>query len=142
MLFVLSCASPRRNGHYRSATTKRIRYFYIKNLYKILKTLCNTSVPDPTGWTIMGSSPRNSNKTVQTGSGAHPASYSVGTDALSPCVKWPGREVDHIPTSSTDLKNEWSYTSTHPIRLHGVNRDSFTSYILLQSSQTNSGITP
>jgi hypothetical protein len=34
-----------------------------------------------------------------------------------PGVKQPGREADHSPPSSA---NGWSYTSTHPIRLHVV----------------------
>jgi hypothetical protein len=39
--------------------------------------------------------------------------------ALSLGIKLPGSEADHshlVPRS----KNEWSYTSTPPIRLHGV----------------------
>jgi hypothetical protein len=32
----------------------------------------------------------------------------------------PGRETDHSPPSSAEVKNAWSYTSTSPIRLHGV----------------------
>jgi hypothetical protein len=35
-------------------------------------------------------------------------------------VKRPGREADHSPPSSAEVKNAWSYTSTPPIRLHGV----------------------
>jgi hypothetical protein len=35
-------------------------------------------------------------------------------------VKWPGREADHSPPSSDEVKNAWSYTSTPPIRLHFV----------------------
>jgi hypothetical protein len=46
-----------------------------------------------------------------------------------PCVKWPGREVDHAPSSSSDIKNEWSYTSAPPVCLQGVDRDSYTRYI-------------
>jgi hypothetical protein len=38
---------------------------------------------------------------------------------LSLGVKRPGREDDHSPPSSAEVK-EWSYTSTPPIRLHGV----------------------
>jgi hypothetical protein len=51
---------------------------------------------------------------VQNGSGAHPASYPMGTGggALSLGVKRPGREADHSPPSSSDVKNAWSYTST------------------------------
>jgi hypothetical protein len=56
---------------------------------------------------------------VQTGSGAHPASYPMATRTLSLGVKWPGREADHAPPSSTEVNNAWSYTSTPPIRLHG-----------------------
>jgi hypothetical protein len=37
--------------------------------------------------------------------------------ALSLEVKRPAREADHSPPFSA---NEWSYTSTPPIRLHGV----------------------
>jgi hypothetical protein len=33
---------------------------------------------------------------------------------------FPGGEADHSPPSGAEVKNEWSYTSTHPIRLHGV----------------------
>jgi hypothetical protein len=42
------------------------------------------------------------------------------TGTLSVGVKRPGREADHSPPSSTEVKNAWSYTSTLPIRLHGV----------------------
>jgi hypothetical protein len=48
---------------------------------------------------------------------------------LSLGVNRPEREVDHSPPSSADVKNAWSYTSTLPIRLHGVvltYRDNFT----------------
>jgi hypothetical protein len=33
-------------------------------------------------------------------------------EALSPGVKWPGCEADHLPSSSTKVKNAWSCTST------------------------------
>jgi len=35
-------------------------------------------------------------------------------------VKRPGRKADHSPLSSAEVKNEWNYTSTPPIRLHSV----------------------
>jgi hypothetical protein len=35
-------------------------------------------------------------------------------------VKRPGREADHSSPSSAEVKNAVSYTSTPPIRLHGV----------------------
>jgi hypothetical protein len=37
----------------------------------------------------------------------------MGTGALSPEVKRPGREADDSPTSA-EVKNTWIYTSTHP----------------------------
>jgi hypothetical protein len=37
---------------------------------------------------------------VQTGSGAHPASYPVGTIG-----SFPGRAVDHSPSYSAEIKN-------------------------------------
>jgi hypothetical protein len=39
---------------------------------------------------------------------------------LSLGVKRPGCEGDHSPPSSAKFKKAWSYTSTPPIRLHGV----------------------
>jgi hypothetical protein len=30
------------------------------------------------------------------------------------------READHSTSSSVEIKNAWSYTSTPPIRFHGV----------------------
>jgi hypothetical protein len=39
--------------------------------------------------------------------------------ALSPGVKRSGREVDHSPPASAEVKKMWIYTSIH-IHLHGV----------------------
>jgi hypothetical protein len=41
---------------------------------------------------------------VQTGPGAHPASYTMGTGSLFPGVKRPGCVVDHLPSSSARVK--------------------------------------
>jgi hypothetical protein len=41
---------------------------------------------------------------VQNGSGAHPASYPMGTRALSLGVKRPECEADHSPPSSAEVK--------------------------------------
>jgi hypothetical protein len=58
---------------------------------------------------------------VQTGSGSHSASYPMGTGASFPGEKRPGSEADHSPPSvPRSKKNAWRYTSTPPIRLHGV----------------------
>jgi hypothetical protein len=40
---------------------------------------------------------------VQTGPGAHPTSYTMGTGSF-PRAKWPGRGVDHPPASSAEVK--------------------------------------
>jgi hypothetical protein len=40
--------------------------------------------------------------------------------ALSVGVKRPGREADHSPPSSAEVKNAWSYTCTPQIHLHGM----------------------
>jgi hypothetical protein len=44
---------------------------------------------------------------VQTGSGAHPAAYPVGTGGPFPGGKArPGRDTDHSPPSSSEVKYE------------------------------------
>jgi hypothetical protein len=48
---------------------------------------------------------------IQTSSGAHPASYPVGTRVLSVGVQWPGYEANHSLPSSAEVKNAWSYIS-------------------------------
>jgi hypothetical protein len=58
-------------------------------------------VRSPTG-TDFSSSP-----CVQTGSGVHPASYPMGTGGSFPGGKArPGRDADHSPPSSAEVKNE------------------------------------
>jgi hypothetical protein len=76
---------------------------------------------------------------VQTASGAHPASYPVGTGG-SQGVKRPAREADHSSPSSAEVKNGRSYTSTPPIRLHGgclvKHRDNFTFTFTCENNYT------
>jgi hypothetical protein len=57
---------------------------------------------------------------VQNGSGSHPASYPMGTWGSFPGGKVAGHKADHSPSPSAEVKNEWSYTSTSEICLHGV----------------------
>jgi len=45
---------------------------------------------------------RQISASVQTGPGAHPASYTMGTTSF-PGVKRPGRGVDHPPPSSVEV---------------------------------------
>ena len=56
---------------------------------------------------------------VQTGPGAHPASYIRSTGS-SPGVKRPRRGVDHSPHLSPRLKKECSYTSAPSLGLRGL----------------------
>jgi len=42
----------------------------------------------------------------------------MGTGALSAGAKRPGREADHSPPSSVDVKNAWNYTFTSPYIMH------------------------
>jgi hypothetical protein len=68
---------------------------------------------------------------VRNGSGAHPASYQWVSGTLSLGVKRPGREADHSPPPSADVK-EWvelylHSPSTPPWRGAKLNhRDNFT----------------
>ena len=64
-------------------------------------------------------------KTSQTGYGAQPTAYSLGSGSF-PGIKRAEREVDHSPASSAEVKNGWSYTSTPPISPYGVDTDNFT----------------
>jgi len=52
---------------------------------------------------------------VQTDNGIHPASYPLSTGG-----KAAGREAGHSAPSIAEVNNAWSYTSTPPVRLHGV----------------------
>jgi hypothetical protein len=74
---------------------------------------------------------------VQNGSGAHPDSYSMGTRGFSLGVKRPGREADHSPPSSAEVKYAWSYTSTPQYVFMAwclvKQRDNFTFYLLLDT---------
>jgi hypothetical protein len=60
------------------------------------------------GWTIGVRSPARAkdfpfSPCIQTGSGAHPASYPMGTERGK---ARPGREADHSPPSSAEVKYE------------------------------------
>ncbi|PNF15380.1 hypothetical protein B7P43_G00977, partial [Cryptotermes secundus] len=50
----------------------------------------------------------------QTGSVAHTASYPTVPGTLSQGVKRPGRETDHSPPTSAEVKKTWIYTPTPP----------------------------
>jgi hypothetical protein len=39
---------------------------------------------------------------MQTGSGGHPSSHTMGTGGYFERVKWPGREAERLPPSSAE----------------------------------------
>ena len=59
-----------------------------------------------TGWTVRGSNPGGArfSAPVQTGPGAHPAFYTMGTGISFSGVKRPGHGVDHPPLPSAEVK--------------------------------------
>jgi hypothetical protein len=74
---------------------------------------CSGSIVSDYGLDDRGSIPRqgaedfSSSPCVQSGSGAHPASYPMGTGGLFPGGKArPGRDADHSPPSSAEVKYE------------------------------------
>ena len=65
---------------------------------------------------------------VQTGPGAHPASYTVGTGSF-PAVKWPERGVDHPPPYSAEVKKKSKSIPLLPLRAFvSCSRVDFTFY--------------
>jgi len=56
---------------------------------------------------------------VQTGLGAHPASYTMGTGSFAG-VKRPGRGVDHPPTSIAEVKERVERYLYSPLGLRGL----------------------
>jgi hypothetical protein len=61
----------------------------------------------------------------ETGCTVHPTFYTIDTNDAVAIL-----EVDHSPPSNAKIKNEWSYTSTPPTYLPGVDRDKFTFTVL------------
>jgi hypothetical protein len=47
---------------------------------------------------------------------------------LSPFLgaKWPGHEANHSPPYFAEVRNEWRYTATFPLRLHSLDSVNFT----------------
>ena len=49
-----------------------------------------------------------------------------------PLVNRPGRDADHSPPSSAEVRNDWSYTSTLRICLNYVDRNNLTVTLRMQ----------
>ena len=63
---------------------------------------------------------------VQTGSGVHTSTYSMGTVLRPLRAKRPGCEADYPTSSRIKVKKEWSYNPSPPICLHGT----YTNYLV------------
>jgi len=70
------------------------------------------------GYTL-SSSPKHPHELCS--STRHPTQQIPGTLHLR--VKWQGHEDNHSPPSSAQLRNEWQYTSTPSVCLHGMCMD-------------------
>jgi len=72
------------------------------------------------GWTVLGSNPSGGSRfstPLQTGPGAHPASFTMVT-RFYPGVKWLGRGVDHPPPYSAEVKERvelYIYSTSGPL---------------------------
>jgi hypothetical protein len=76
----------------------------------------------------------SSNLCVQTGSGAHPASCTMGTGGPFHGGKArPGRDADHLPHLVPRSRMSGSYTSFPPCHLHGGSGTALPSCTLLGS---------
>jgi hypothetical protein len=70
------------------------------------------------GWTVWGLNPGGArfSAPIQTGPGAHPASYTMGTGSY-PGVKRPGRGIDHPAPSSAEVEGKvelYTYSLSGP----------------------------
>jgi hypothetical protein len=103
-------------------------YLFLERTYP-LKTSRDSSVGIATGYGA--GLPRGQSSSPGGGKNFHfstssipalgpPASYSMGAGALSPGVKRMGREADHSPPPSAEVKKTLSLYIHSPIRLHGV----------------------
>ena len=71
---------------------------------------------------------------IQTGSGAHPASYSMGSGVLTRGLKQPWREVNRPSPSSAEAKNGWRYNSLLPRHLRDVDGENISFYLATVST--------
>jgi hypothetical protein len=69
----------------------------------------------------MGSNPYGARYStpIQTGRGAHSASYTMGTRSF-PGVKWPGHGVDHPPPSTAEVKERVELYLYSPVGLRDL----------------------
>jgi hypothetical protein len=93
-----------------------------------VRSLVNSKTEAATGWTVRTSNPVKSKgffsllKCPPRLWGGHNLLFRGYEDAFAGW-KRPGRDVDHSPPSSAEVKNEYSCTPAPVICLHGVGRD-------------------
>ena len=66
---------------------------------------------------------------VQTVSGTHTASCSMGIGFVLPMVDRPAPDVEPSHACSVGIRNNWSHTSAPSIRIHNLETDSFNLYL-------------
>jgi len=89
------------------------------------------------GWMVRGSNPSRSMKFSVLQDRPYrpwssPSLLFNGNQRPFLGVSRPGPEFDHLSPPSAEAKNEWNYSSTPPLRLHGVDRENFTFFGGLQ----------
>jgi hypothetical protein len=92
-------------------------YYFIKSWDSIVGIVTAHSLDDggvgvqvPFGSRIFSSPSKSSRLAL----GSTQPSIQWVPGVLSPGVKWPGREADHSPPASAEVKKMWIYTSTAP----------------------------
>ena len=75
---------------------------------------------------------------VQTGSGAHPASYSMGSGGCSPRIRRPGMNTTTHPNTVPGLRMN-GVVPPPPTRLHGVYIDDFALTSISKPSDSQNG---
>jgi hypothetical protein len=71
---------------------------------------------------------------VQTGPGTHPASYTMSIESFQG-LKRPGRDVNHPPPSSAEVKERVELYVTPRLCLHGRLQGNFT-FLLVRGHST------
>jgi hypothetical protein len=103
-----SCYSRHAVSDFREVTTTVMIIISQKNIVQRLD--CRKT--EKTGFNSRPKQGTSLLHRFQTGPGAHPASYTVGSRDYYLGENRPAREANHSPPSSVELKNAQRYTST------------------------------
>ena len=120
----------KRLSLYRISRCLKVNSTKVRFVGLYYTTRCKLSIDHSVDWTvhdsnlimdkIYSSAPKRPNGLCGTPSllfSRYPGSFLE--------VKRSGREVNHSPPSSADVKNEWSCTSAPPVCLRGMDRSKF-----------------